>query len=104
MKHKTLFTVVVCLIAATFLAPPIPQDPAYHVMADQRTMFGVPNAFDVLSNVAFLVVGAFGMLETERRLRGRWTRWPYLTFFGGTLLTALGSTWYHLAPDNASVV
>ena len=27
-----------------FLQPPIPQDPAYHQFADQRTLFGIPIA------------------------------------------------------------
>jgi predicted membrane channel-forming protein YqfA (hemolysin III family) len=104
MKHRTLAALVVCLVAATLLAPVIGQDPAYHGMADQRAMFGVPNALNVLSNIPFLAVGAMGIAATERYLRSRWTRWPYLVFFSGTLLTAFGSTWYHLAPDNDRVV
>ena len=30
-------------------------------------------------------------------------RWPYAVFFLGALLTALGSGYYHLAPDNESL-
>jgi uncharacterized membrane protein len=97
-------TLLVCLIAATFCSPIVGQDPAYHVMADQRTIFGVPNAWNVASNAAFLVAGVFGLVTTHRRLRDRWTRWPYRTLFAGTVLTAFGSTWYHLAPDNAGLV
>ncbi|HYM25838.1 MAG TPA: ceramidase domain-containing protein [Vicinamibacterales bacterium] len=103
MKHKTLFAVVVCLVAATVLAPPIGQDPTYHIMADQRPLIGIPNALNVISNIGFLIAGAMGLVET-RDLRDRWTRWPYLVFFAGAALTAFGSTWYHLSPDNDSVV
>src|SRR5262245_23945859 len=107
MQHKTLAVLVVCLVVATFLAPVIGQDPAYHVMADQRTMLGIPNALNVISNVPFLIVGAMGLIFTARCYpeggRG-FSRAPYLVFFAGTLLTAFGSTWYHLAPDNDSVV
>jgi len=104
MKHKTLCTVVVCLIAVTFLAPVIGQDPAYHVMADHETYLGIPNALNVVSNLGFLLVGAFGLLVVHRAGARGFSRAPYLVFFAGTILTAFGSTWYHLAPDNDSVV
>ena len=104
MRHKTLIALVVCLIAATFLAPIVGQDPAYHVMADQRTLVGIPNAWNVASNAAFLVAGGFGLVAARRRLQERWTRWPYRTLFAGAVLTAFGSTWYHLAPANAGLV
>ena len=40
--------------------PAIPQDPSYHRFADQRQWLGVPNAADVLSNLAFALVGLLG--------------------------------------------
>jgi heme/copper-type cytochrome/quinol oxidase subunit 3 len=40
-----------------FLIPPIPQSEAYHHFVDTRAFGGVPNAFDVASNVFFLIVG-----------------------------------------------
>jgi len=69
MKHKTLAAVVVSLIAATFLAPAIGQDPAYHVMADQRPLFGIPNALNVISNVAPWQRGIFKQGPRTHRLR-----------------------------------
>jgi hypothetical protein len=30
-------------------------------------------------------------------------RWPYAVFFAGVLMTAAGSAWYHLAPDNETL-
>jgi predicted membrane channel-forming protein YqfA (hemolysin III family) len=104
MKHRALAALVVCLIAAALFAPVIGQDPAYHVMADHRTMLGVPNALNVFSNIAFLLVGAIGIIIVERGGARGSRRAPYLLFFTGTLLTAFGSTWYHLSPDNARVV
>ena len=104
MKHKALAVLVVCLIAATFLAPAVGQDPAYHVMADQRTMFGVPNALNVISNVPFLIVGVWGIAVVERGGARGFSRAPYLLFFAGSVLTAFGSAWYHLGPDNAGLV
>jgi hypothetical protein len=38
-------------VLAAALAPSIPQDPAYHRMADGRVVWGIPNALNVVSNV-----------------------------------------------------
>jgi hypothetical protein len=85
----------------------IPQWPEYHDFADQRTLAGIPNAMDVLSNLAILIVGVWGTLFVLTR-KGARTTGPlqpnYLAFFAGIALTALGSAYYHLSPDNATLV
>jgi hypothetical protein len=43
------------------LLPPIPQDPSYHQFADQRTLLGIPNFWNVVSNLPFVLVGAIGL-------------------------------------------
>jgi len=40
---------------------PIPQNLAYHDFADQRKFLGIPNVLDVISNLAFLLVGVLGL-------------------------------------------
>lgn len=99
----------VALAVATVLAivPRFPQPAEYSLFADSRTMFGVPNALNVLSNLAFLVVGLWSMwfvtshgeafIEPIERL-------PYLIFFFGVVLTCFGSAWFHLAPGNDRLV
>lgn len=89
-------------LAAALLAPPIAQPLAYHAFADARTLIGVPNALDVLSNAGFLVAGLYGLVVL--RAAGAAERAAYAVFFAGTVLTAFGSAWYHLAPDNARLV
>ncbi len=85
-----------------YLTSPVAQDPAYHAFADVRALLGIPNFWDVMSNIPFIVVGAAGLLEVrhhkEDPLRLAWT-----VFFAGIFLTAFGSGWYHLAPDNESL-
>jgi len=54
-------------IAIVFLLPRIPQDPAYHQFADQRTFFGIPNCLNVISNAPFLLVGAQALAFLFRR-------------------------------------
>jgi predicted membrane channel-forming protein YqfA (hemolysin III family) len=85
--------------------PVIAQDPAYHQMADQRTILGIPNFANAMSNLAFLVVGLIGLRATAQiHFTHPWGRRPWLVLFAGTVLTALGSTWYHLAPDDTRLV
>jgi hypothetical protein len=87
--------------------PPFGQDPEYHRFADTRRLLGVPNAADVLSNLAFALVGALGLGWLARRpatLRDGRERWPWIALFAGVGLTSLGSAFYHLAPDNARLV
>ena len=106
-RHVVLAAALFALLTALLLTPRIRQDPSYHQFADQRTIWGIPNALNVLSNLPFALVGLAGLLATFRRRGGfaqPWERWPYAALFGGTALTALGSSYYHLAPDNARLV
>ncbi len=89
------------------LSAPIPQDPAYHRLADHRTFLGIPNALNVLSNAPFVVVGALGawMLRPGASpFVDNRERWPWGVFFIAFLLTGLGSVYYHLAPSDARLV
>jgi hypothetical protein len=95
--------------AAAVLAPRIPQPQSYHDFADQRGWLGIPNFGDVVSNLLFALAGAWGLIFLFRRSeQGRFLdsreRWAYLLVFLGLLLTAFGSSYYHLAPDNARLV
>jgi hypothetical protein len=86
------------LCAAMLLAGPIAQPAGYHAFADGRALLGLANAADVLSNLGFLLVGWYGLL------RVRPTRPGHTMFFVAILMTAFGSSWYHLAPDNARLL
>ncbi len=94
------------LVAAAL--PPIAQPQSYHAFADQRTLWGVPHAFDVISNLPFLVVGLLGLNALPRAMaRGatpRAARASWLAMFCGVALTALGSAVYHLDPRDATLV
>ncbi len=111
MRHGVLVLTIIVAGLAVFAMPPVAQGSAYHEMADQRSFLGLPNALNVLSNLPFAFIGFFGLVavtgdERRQRLlfRDRWVRWPYLALFGGTVLTAAGSAYYHLAPSNARLV
>lgn len=100
-------TVVLVLAAAAMLVHgPIAQYAHYHEFADVRPWLGLPNAADVLSNVGFAIVGLWGLIV----LRTSGTSLPaaakagYYLFLFAVVLTAFGSTFYHLAPDNDRLV
>lgn len=94
---------------AALLIPRTPQPLSYHQFADTRRWVGIPNFGDVASNILFLVAGMWGLVflcrksSRERFIDAR-ERWPYVFIFLGLLLTAFGSAYYHLAPDNARLV
>lgn len=101
-------TALLLAAAAAMLAyGPIAQLAHYHEFADTRTVLGIPNAADVLSNAGFALVALWGFaaLRPHRADPGLARAWPgYALFLAAILLTALGSSYYHLAPDNARLV
>lgn len=110
LERRLLVLAAVSAVAAfaVFSRPAIPQDPGYHAFADVRTLLGVPNLHNVLSNLPFLIVGLLGLAEVARRVRvnkgsvserGAWT-----ALFLGVALTAFGSAYYHWAPDNHTLL
>ncbi len=95
--------VVVASVAAMLAYGPIPQLAHYHEFADARALLGLPNALNVLSNVGFAAVGLWGLAAVRnRRDDPSWA--AYCTFFIALLLTAFGSSFYHLAPANDRLV
>ena len=98
-----LVGVLLALFAGVMALGPIAQGAEYHDFADRRFLLGVPNFFDVASNIAFLVVGALGIaLCAGRRRPPRFASWT--VFFIATFLTGLGSAYYHWAPGDATLL
>lgn len=91
-------------LAGLLFLDPIPQDPAYHLFADTRTFFGIPNFNDVVSNAGFALAGVLGLIAVAGARKHVLFAHPsdarpYLVFFAGVALVSLGSAWYHLAPS-----
>ena len=106
-RTRLLFVGGVTLAAIISIAffPRVPQSEAYHAFADQRTLLGVRNLLNVLSNVAFLLVGIAGLVfvarpNSQSSFYQPSERAPYLVFFLGVTLTCFGSAYYHLSPNN----
>ncbi len=96
---------LLAFVLVFMLTERIPQDPAYHAFADSRSILSTPNFWNVFSNLPFLIVGLWGLsIVVPRRnelLGGQ--RPALLVLFAGVVLTAFGSSYYHLAPDNATL-
>jgi len=101
MKHLVLGLAVVAMSGAVFAMPPIAQDPTYHLMADQRTLAGVPNMLNVVSNLPFLFVGLIGLMSVAGAGSQRDWNVPYIVLFSATALTTAGSAFYHASPTNS---
>src|SRR3954466_9938292 len=102
-----LAAVTAIFVAAALLLPAFPQPLSYHQFADCRTIWAVPNFFNVVSNLPFLAGGMIGLARVMRgggRFIDPHEKLPYLVFFLGALLTCFGSSYYHAAPDNARLV
>jgi hypothetical protein len=98
-RAAALILVVAAAVGAALVHAPIAQDPAYHLFADTRSLGGLPNIADVLSNLPFLIVGVFGLSRTPLMNRP-----AYTTLCAGILLVSLGSAYYHWSPSNATLL
>ncbi len=93
-----------------FRLPPVPQPDSYHQFADQRQWLSIANFGNVVSNLAFAIVGLWGFRLLSKPDKPENTfidvreRRPYVVAFLGLLLTAFGSAYYHLAPSNSRLV
>src|SRR5262245_55982095 len=100
MRQKILLAGILIVTVIFLLAvPPIQQPQQYHEFADRRSLWGIPNLMDIVSNFPFLLAGMAGLL-----LCLRWhapsAHYSWVTFFSGLVLTSLGSSWYHWSPTD----
>jgi hypothetical protein len=85
-RVAALLSLIVVSLAILPLLPPIPQNPSYHDFADQRALFGIPNFWNVVSNVPFVLIGAMGLWQFGNERAS-------LVLFVGVFLTGFDSTY-----------
>lgn len=101
-REAALAALMLVPLGVLLAVPPIPQDLAYHALADTRALFGIPNFANIASNAGFLIVGALGLVRClGRGVEGASRSWT--VFFLGTLLVAFGSAYYHWNPGNSTL-
>ena len=106
-KAETLL-LLACLglVVPALFAPAVAQPSRYHEFADQRMLWGLPFAMDVLSNAAFAlagIAGAVALVMLPPRSLSNVQRAMAVLFFTGLVLTAGASSWYHEYPDEGGL-
>lgn len=102
--QNSIYIVSTIALIAVFFAKPILQNQEYHNFADQINWFSIPNFWNVISNIPFVLIGALGLrkaLEKNNTLRFKSN---FTFFFLGVLCTGFGSAYYHYQPNDASLV
>jgi len=102
-RRRLLGLVTIAAIAAAFWLDPIPQDPGYHDFADRSALFGIPNFWNVATNLPFLFIGLLG-LAWRSGLQSESHRVQYIVFCIGVALVGFGSAYYHWAPATPTLV
>jgi hypothetical protein len=79
--------------------------PDYHNFADQRTVWSVPNFWNVATNLLFLSVALWGSraLGSGTAFVEKWERTAYSILLIAVALIAVGSAYYHLWPTHATL-
>ncbi|HEX8546868.1 MAG TPA: ceramidase domain-containing protein [Cytophagaceae bacterium] len=104
-KHSIIFySLTVVAVAALFIVGPVHQDCAYHNFADSRTVLGIPNFFNVISNLPFVLIGFWGLYKLYGSSSNLFLKIAYFIFCLGIIFTGVGSAYYHWAPSSESLV
>ena len=110
-SERVGLTLIIALISITatgiFFVDPIAQPPEYHAFADNNAFLNIPNFRDVFSNIGFLIVGFLGFFQViqGKKLKIANDLKPaYALLFLGIASIAFGSGYYHLWPENRTLV
>lgn len=98
---------VAALLALALFGPVLPASAHQHTLADQRALWGIPCALDVLSNLPFAIAGLWGLVTLRRVAPGMLdapSRALASLFFAGLVCTAAGSALYHWQPQDAGLL
>jgi len=102
-RNKVIFiAALIFLFFISLISSPISQNPAYHLLADNRNWFSTANFANVYSNLPFGIIGIMGVLSASKNSSKAKLSW--LTFFIGLVFVTVGSSYYHLNPNNQTLV
>jgi Ceramidase len=105
VRSAILIALAAAMAIALALLPPIQQARQYHLFADSREILGIPNFWNVVSNLPFLGVAVWGLgaLRSKRSFTESWERAAFGIVLAGTALVAFGSGYYHWNPDSGTL-
>ncbi len=102
-KDYIIPSLAIIFIVALIIHGPIAQNQDYHVFVDARKLFGIPNFFNVITNLPFALVGLLGM-QVVSSIKEKKLKHISLAICTGFLLVTIGSGYYHLRPNNNTLV
>lgn len=106
-NHQRKYVLIVStLVSLLFLWNVIPHadKPSYFLFADNVTCLGILNCFDVLSNLAFLLVSFYGFYILKVNNSLPFSYQTSLTIITtGAFLTSFGSMYFHLSPNTETL-
>lgn len=104
IKIAIIVAAALFMLGLLFSKPVMVQQQDYHQFVDTRTMLGIPNALDVLSNIFFALTGLIGVMEVMKQSTTLVTKKSWWWFFVSIILIAPGSAYYHWSPNDATLV
>ena len=99
-KILVVISILAFVIVFMFIKP-IAQDVEYHHFADQQSIFGIDNFWNVISNAGFIISGVYGFIILRKY---KISSVIICSLFAGIILTGIGSAYYHYHPDNNTLV
>jgi hypothetical protein len=104
LKRRSSLVMLFALVAASLMGfiawGPVELTPRSHWFADQRTLFGISNAINVLSHVPLIPLGIWGLWRVAQLPQGEPLRMVWALFFASQMLATVGGMAYHLAPSD----
>lgn len=106
--NKIIFYSGTLILAALLLVTgPHIQAQGYHLFAEQRVIFNIPHFGDVLSNLAFILVGILLLLEAKKwntmeMYQEQNTMFKWLAYT--CIILGLGSGYYHWEPIDSTLI
>ncbi|TWX64320.1 alkaline phytoceramidase [Colwellia demingiae] len=102
-----IFIILLCITIGVLVQEPVAQSLKYHDFSDNRTFVSIPNFFNVVSNLPFIIVGCMGLYSlfiSNKITKLDELKVGYCLLFLGLLLIGFGSGYYHLWPSNQTLV
>jgi len=106
-RHHIILLVFIVFVGILITMDAIPQDLEYHDFADKRQIFGIPNFWDVMSNLPMFFLGGFGLylsLKNFGQRKNAVAKLIPLVLCVGIFTACFGSAYYHVIPDNNRLV
>ena len=101
LQYILLFVLMIFIILI-YQGKSIPQDLSYHHFADDCNHFGIPNFWNCITNLPFLLCGIIFFKLTK--ISDSFLRSISFLMGIGFILTGFGSAYYHLDPNNKTLV